>query len=61
MPIDINLIRTDRGGNPEVVKKSQRDRFKDETIVDQILEIDKKWREKRFELDRLNKDQREAS
>lgn len=36
MPIDINLIRT----NADAVKKSQRDRFKDETLVDQVVELD---------------------
>ncbi len=48
MPIDINIIRPDKGtfisplsyniftigGDPEKVKKSQRDRFKDEGLVD---------------------------
>ena len=36
MPIDINIIRT----NSESVKKSQRDRFKDETLVDQVVQLD---------------------
>lgn len=59
MPVDINLLRTDKGtysyitlitwvliritiigGDPEKVKKSQRDRFKDDSIVDEILAID---------------------
>jgi seryl-tRNA synthetase len=40
MPIDINLLRKDKGGDPDRVRKSQRDRFKDETLVDQVLELD---------------------
>ena len=44
MPIDINLLRVDAGGDPEKVKKSERDRFRDDSIVDQIIEIDNKWR-----------------
>jgi len=51
MPLDINLIREDRGkavvtvgGNPEVVKESLRKRFKDETAVDRVLELDAEWR-----------------
>lgn len=44
MPIDINLLRVDAGGDPEKVKKSERDRFRDDAIVDQIIEIDNKWR-----------------
>jgi hypothetical protein len=55
-PIDINQIRPDKGisitialfsvigGDPEKVKKSQRDRFKDEGLVDKVLEIDNEWR-----------------
>ena len=54
MPIDINLLRVDRGkwtntalmplfvigGDPEKVKASQRARFDDEAIVDQIMALD---------------------
>jgi seryl-tRNA synthetase len=36
------------GGDPEKVKASERARFRDETIVDQIIEIDNKWRKSRF-------------
>ena len=32
------------GGDPEKVKKSERDRFRDDKIVDDIIEIDNKWR-----------------
>ena len=48
MPIDINLLRVDAGGDPERVKKSERDRFRDDSIVDQIIEIDNKWRKCKF-------------
>jgi seryl-tRNA synthetase len=44
MPIDINLLRVDAGGDPEKLKKSESDRFRDDSIVDQIIEIDNKWR-----------------
>ena len=40
MPIDINLLRKEKGGNPEQVKKSQQDRFADSEIVDQIIDLD---------------------
>ena len=49
MPIDINLLRKDKGGDPEKVRASQRNRFKDETLVDQVLEIDELWRKKQYE------------
>jgi seryl-tRNA synthetase len=34
MPIDINLLRKEKGGDPEKVKLSQKQRFADETLVD---------------------------
>jgi len=58
MPIDINLLRVDAGmlslsllilgGDPEKVKKSERDRFRDDSIVDQIIELDNVWRKSKF-------------
>ena len=42
--IDIKLIRE----NPDVVKESQRRRFKDESTVDQVIEYDSKWRQGDF-------------
>ncbi len=36
------------GGDPEKVKASERARFRDETIVDQIIEIDNKWRKSKY-------------
>lgn len=49
--LDINLFRTDRGGNPDFVRESQRRRFADEALVDRVIELDKKWRSVRYELD----------
>jgi len=53
MPIDINLLRKEKGGDPEVVKKSQRERFADETIVDQVIELDEKWRKSNYQMETL--------
>ncbi len=36
MPIDINLLRVDRGGDPELVRESQRRRFAPVELVDQV-------------------------
>jgi len=56
MPIDINLLRVDagkglklrlKGGDPEKVKKSEADRFRDPKIVDEIIEIDERWRKRK--------------
>ena len=43
--VDINLFRTEKGGNPDLIKKSCERRGKDPAIVDQIIELDKVWRE----------------
>ena len=43
--IDINLLRPERGGNPEIVKESQRKRNASVELVDEVIEMDKKWRE----------------
>ncbi|GFR40484.1 hypothetical protein Agub_g1051 [Astrephomene gubernaculifera] len=54
--LDINLFRTEKGGDPEVVRESQRRRFADVTLVDKVIELDSEWRQVRFQLDQLNKD-----
>ncbi|KAF5829042.1 hypothetical protein DUNSADRAFT_16646 [Dunaliella salina] len=43
--LDLNLFRTDRGADLEVVRASQRSRFADEKLVDQVHEVDNKCRE----------------
>jgi len=53
MPIDINMLRVDRGGDPEKVKASQRARFADETVVDQIMALDAQSRKAKHDLDNL--------
>jgi len=55
MPIDINLIRVDRGGNPDFVKESQRKRFASVELVDKVIEKDNAWRGIITELDNLRK------
>jgi len=61
MPIDINLLRTDRGGDPEKVRASQRKRFADETLVDQIIEMDAITRKAKHDLDGMNKEKNDIS
>eukprot|EP00766_Chilomastix_caulleryi_P003175 gnl/Chilomastix_caulleri/4228.p3 GENE.gnl/Chilomastix_caulleri/4228~~gnl/Chilomastix_caulleri/4228.p3 ORF type:complete len:54 (-),score=6.42 gnl/Chilomastix_caulleri/4228:357-518(-) len=48
--IDIQLLREDKGGNPELVRESQRRRFARVEIVDEVIELDKKWIKADFEL-----------
>ncbi|GAV63172.1 tRNA-synt_2b domain-containing protein/Seryl_tRNA_N domain-containing protein [Cephalotus follicularis] len=54
--LDINLFREDKGFNPEIIRESQRRRFADVNIVDEIIELDKEWRQKQYEVDNLRKD-----
>ena len=42
--LDITLFRVDQGGNPELVRESQRRRFKKPEIVDEIIQLDTEWR-----------------
>ncbi len=45
MSLDINLFREDRGGVPQVVKQSQRKRFANVELVDDVIALDQSWRE----------------
>eukprot|EP00930_Biecheleria_cincta_P046780 TRINITY_DN32313_c0_g1_i1.p1 TRINITY_DN32313_c0_g1~~TRINITY_DN32313_c0_g1_i1.p1 ORF type:complete len:562 (-),score=61.11 TRINITY_DN32313_c0_g1_i1:116-1801(-) len=66
MPIDINSLRADRGGDPEAVRRNQQKRFKQgsDALVDELLALDKTWREQVTQIrelqTRLNKFQREV-
>jgi seryl-tRNA synthetase len=44
MPIDINLLRAEKGGNPELVRESQRRRHANVDLVDIVIDLDNKWR-----------------
>ncbi|KAH0574092.1 Seryl-tRNA synthetase [Spironucleus salmonicida] len=55
MPIDINLFRTAKGGNPELVRESQRKRFQSVEIVDEIIELDNQWVKASYDLAQARK------
>lgn len=59
--LDLNLFRKDRGGNPDLVRESQRRRGKDAGLVDEVLELDAKWRTLRYELDNVSKERNELN
>ena len=40
MPIDINLLRISRGGNPDLVRESQKKRFASVELVDEVIALD---------------------
>ena len=53
--LDINLFRTEKGGDPEIVRESQRRRFLPVEVVDRVIALDVAWRETRFKGDQLRK------
>ncbi|AGO10367.1 AaceriABL088Cp [[Ashbya] aceris (nom. inval.)] len=53
--LDITLFIEEKGGNPELVKKSQQARNAPVEIVDEIISDYKEWVKTRFQLDELNK------
>ncbi|KAI3458812.1 hypothetical protein Pfo_015475 [Paulownia fortunei] len=59
--LDINLFREEKGGNPEKIRESQRRRFANVDLVDEVIELDKVWRQRQFELDGLRTDRNRIS
>uniref|UniRef100_A0A2M4A2N6 serine--tRNA ligase n=1 Tax=Anopheles triannulatus TaxID=58253 RepID=A0A2M4A2N6_9DIPT len=55
MVLDIDLFRSERGHDPDIIKKNQTRRFKDVALVETVIEQDKKWRACRFNMDNYNK------
>lgn len=53
MPIDINLLRAEKGGDPEKVRQSQRDRYKDDKLVDEVIDLDEQWRKSNYKTETL--------
>jgi hypothetical protein len=43
MGLDLLLFQADKDGDPELIKQSQRARYKSEAIVDEIQEDYKQW------------------
>jgi seryl-tRNA synthetase len=54
MPLDITLFRRE-GGNPEAIRESQRRRYADVNIVDEIISKDDLWRSFTGKNDHLRK------
>eukprot|EP00965_Chrysotila_dentata_P015464 511822-Pleurochrysis_carterae.AAC.5 len=54
--LDIVLFRADQGGDPELVRESQRRRYQDPAVVDKVIEYDSQWRTTRGTLDDAKKE-----
>ena len=48
MVLDIDLFRSDKGGDAEKIRENQRKRFKDVQLVDNIVDKDNLWRQREF-------------
>ncbi|TKR68501.1 hypothetical protein L596_024476 [Steinernema carpocapsae] len=55
MVLNIDLFRVEKGGNPDLIRESQKNRYDDPQIVDNIIDADVEWRKERFNLDNLNR------
>eukprot|EP00736_Rhodelphis_marinus_P006838 Rmarinus@m.12141 len=54
--LDINLFREDKGGNPEMIRESQRKRFADVELVDKVIALDSEWRKLQWQREQYKKD-----
>jgi len=50
MVLDINKFRTENGGNPEEIKKSELKRKGDPNVVDDVIKFDQEWRKRKMQL-----------
>lgn len=44
MVLDLDLFREDKGGDPDRIRETQKNRFKDPGLVDRLVKADGEWR-----------------
>ena len=54
--IDLQLLQVEKGGNPEVVRESQRKRFASVELVDEVLSLYKTWVTLEFQLNQMQQE-----
>ena len=54
MVLDLNLFRIEKGGDPDRIRVSMADRFKDTSLVDEVVKLDREWKTCRHDIDNLN-------
>ncbi|KQK03614.1 serine--tRNA ligase [Brachypodium distachyon] len=59
--LDINLFRKEKGGDPDLVRNSQRSRFASVELVDEVIVLDEEWRQRQFELDKIRQELNKTS
>jgi seryl-tRNA synthetase len=55
MVLDIDLFRSEKGHDPQLIRDSQKKRYKRIELVDEVIEYDSQWRIIRFQADQWNK------
>mmetsp|Transcript_47113 Transcript_47113/g.108904 ORF Transcript_47113/g.108904 Transcript_47113/m.108904 type:complete len:471 (+) Transcript_47113:116-1528(+) len=56
MTIGIELLRKDKGGDPDAVRESERRRFRGPDLVDEVIDLDKQWVTAKFNTDQKRKE-----
>ena len=59
--IDINKLRVDKGGNPEIYRKSEIARGRDGSLVNAVIELDKTWVKAEFQVSELRRELNQIS
>ena len=54
--IDLQQLQVEKGGNPEVVRESQRKRFASIELVDEVLSLYKNWVSLEFQLNQMQQE-----
>lgn len=52
MVLDIELFRSDKGGDPGKIRENQAKRFKDVKLVDKVVDHDTEWRKRKYRQDK---------
>ena len=61
LSLDIDLLRGEKGGQPDLVRENEKKRYRGVERVEKIISLDKHWRQLRFKGDNWNKVKRTAS
>jgi len=56
MTIGIEILRKDKGGDPDLVKESERRRFRGPELIDKIIELDQQWVKANFNTEQKRKE-----
>ncbi|KAG9044998.1 Cytosolic seryl-tRNA synthetase [Serendipita sp. 407] len=55
MTIDIHLFVKEKGGDPEAIRESEKKRYRNPEIVDEVIALYSAWVKESFKLDQINK------